>query len=185
MAIKTFTTGEVLTAADTNTYLANSGLVYITSGALSGSATNFVGCFTSAYTNYRIVLHGVGVNNPASWVYLRFLVGSTPTSTRYFGSHMGLNSLGGTSYPVWNNAPQTYLMNTDTGTQSNGSFDIYQPQLAKVTGLMGQSANQQTTNFLQYQGGGVQDSTTQFDGFRIDADYAIAGTVTVFGYRKA
>jgi hypothetical protein len=29
MAIKTFTTGEVLTAADTNTYLANSGLVYV------------------------------------------------------------------------------------------------------------------------------------------------------------
>jgi hypothetical protein len=27
MAIKTFTTGEVLTAADTNTYLANSGLI--------------------------------------------------------------------------------------------------------------------------------------------------------------
>jgi hypothetical protein len=30
MAIKTFTTGEVLTASDTNTYLANSGLVFET-----------------------------------------------------------------------------------------------------------------------------------------------------------
>ncbi len=29
MAVKTFTTGEVLTAADTNTYLNNGGLVYI------------------------------------------------------------------------------------------------------------------------------------------------------------
>ena len=34
MAIKTFTTGEVLTASDTNTYLANAGLVYITSTAV-------------------------------------------------------------------------------------------------------------------------------------------------------
>jgi hypothetical protein len=29
MAIKTFTTGEVLTASDTNTYLANAGLVFV------------------------------------------------------------------------------------------------------------------------------------------------------------
>ena len=31
MAVKTFSTGEVLTASDTNTYLNNGGLVYITS----------------------------------------------------------------------------------------------------------------------------------------------------------
>jgi hypothetical protein len=30
MAIKTFTSGAVLTSADTNTYLNNGGLVYIT-----------------------------------------------------------------------------------------------------------------------------------------------------------
>jgi hypothetical protein len=39
MAIKTFTTGEVLTASDTNTYLANSGLVYVKSQTIGSGVT--------------------------------------------------------------------------------------------------------------------------------------------------
>jgi len=39
MAIKTFTTGEVLTAADTNTYLTNSGFQYVSSGSFTNAAS--------------------------------------------------------------------------------------------------------------------------------------------------
>jgi hypothetical protein len=51
MAIKTFVTGTVLTAADTNEYLANSGLVYITStSAVPLQATVTIsGCFSATY----------------------------------------------------------------------------------------------------------------------------------------
>mgnify|MGYP003655148396 CR=1 FL=1 len=182
--LPTFTTGQVLTSSDANS-MANSGLVYITSGALSSTATNFVGCFSSTYTNYRITLTGLGIANSASWLYMRYLVGTTPSATAYFGSHMGLNSVGGTSYPVWHSATQHYLMNTDSGTQSNGSFDIYNPQASARTGFMGQSTNQQATSFLQYQGGGTHDLSTQHDGLRFFADYTMNGTVTIHGYRKA
>ena len=77
MAIKTFTTGELLTASDTNTYLANSGLVYITGGALSSTAVNFVGCFTSTYTDYRIVVDSLAWNATGDLFY-QFLTGTTP-----------------------------------------------------------------------------------------------------------
>ena len=40
MAIKTFTSGAVLTAADTNTYLTNSGLVYIAQGELTSATAS-------------------------------------------------------------------------------------------------------------------------------------------------
>ena len=60
MAIKTFTTGEVLTASDTNTYLANSGLVYITSTAVSGSTVSVSNCFNSTYDWYKVVLFVTG-----------------------------------------------------------------------------------------------------------------------------
>ena len=60
MAIKNFTTGEVLTAADTNTYLANSGLVYVTSQTV-GSAVSTVtvpGAFSTTWNDYRIIYSG-------------------------------------------------------------------------------------------------------------------------------
>ena len=56
MAVKTFTAGETATAADTNTYLANSGLVYIkeqTIGNGVGSVT-VSNAFSATYDNYVI-----------------------------------------------------------------------------------------------------------------------------------
>ena len=60
MAVKTFT-NEQLTASDTNTYLANSGLVYITSATVSGtpSSLSVPNCFSSTYDHYRIVFNGI------------------------------------------------------------------------------------------------------------------------------
>ena len=58
MAIKTFTTGELLTASDTNTYLANSGLVYVSSGTTAGTANTLAiaTAFSSTYEHYLLHL---------------------------------------------------------------------------------------------------------------------------------
>jgi hypothetical protein len=58
MAIKTFTTGEVLTASDTNTYLANAGLVYVKSQTIGTGVSSVIvsDCFTTDYDNYKIVV---------------------------------------------------------------------------------------------------------------------------------
>jgi hypothetical protein len=59
MAIKTFTTGEVLTASDTNTYLANSGLVYIKSQTIREQLQVFrmtVAFSSDTYDNYKILI---------------------------------------------------------------------------------------------------------------------------------
>jgi hypothetical protein len=83
MAIKTFTTGEVLTASDTNTYLANSGLTYITQGTVSANTTlNFTSIFTSAYDNYRVVFtSSANQTAPGNQINLRVRSGSTDLST--------------------------------------------------------------------------------------------------------
>ena len=57
MAVKTFTT-EVLTSADTNTYLANSGLVYVKSHTItSGASVVVTDAFSSTYDNYLIIVY--------------------------------------------------------------------------------------------------------------------------------
>jgi hypothetical protein len=57
MAIKTFGS-EVLTSADTNTYLANAGLVYVASATITAGASSVVvsNCFNSTYDRYKIVI---------------------------------------------------------------------------------------------------------------------------------
>ena len=84
MAVKTFTTGEVLTASDTNTYLANSGLVYVTSTTVGSgvSSVTVSNCFTSTYDNYRIIWAG-GTTSASGSGYIQL---SGITTGVYYGA---------------------------------------------------------------------------------------------------
>ena len=188
MAIKTFTTGEVLTAADTNTYLTNSGLVYISTTSFSGSTVaQFQSCFTSTYTNYRALISYTG--GSANAVYLRWLVGSTVQTgnnlSQAFGSSYSANSYTGSTrgdqyiplvaaYPTY---PSAYAM------------DIFSPQASAYTSLMvnttvlGISASDSGMTIANAR----NVATTQIDGFELTTAGAtnIAGTMTLYGYRKA
>lgn len=85
MAIKTFTTGEVLTAADTNTYLANSGLVYVAGGSFAAAANVDITGFSTTYEYYRLELkvkQTAGGSNISAQLYN----GATVRNTGYYGS---------------------------------------------------------------------------------------------------
>ena len=88
MAIKTFTAGEVLNASDTNTYLANSGLVYIkqqTIGNLVPSVT-VTDAFSADYDNYRVIVTG-GVGSAAQAINLRLGASATGYYLRWRCCH--------------------------------------------------------------------------------------------------
>jgi hypothetical protein len=189
MAIKTFTTGEVLTAADTNTYLANSGLVYITSGALSGTATNYAGCFTSTYDNYRIVISSYQANATA-YLYWRLLSGTTPaTSADYSFACIGLrvdgvaiNNSNGANASGYTGISQSGVNNTPLG---NGTFDIYSPKLSQRTFMSGNSIGY-LTNWYGQSVMSHYNLSNSYDGIQFLTDGAptFGGTVTIYGYRK-
>ena len=188
MAVKTFTTGEVLTSADTNTYLANSGLVYITGGALSTSTTNFVGCFTSTYRDYRIVFDSITCNSTAD-VYWQLLNGTTPASTDYSWAVTGL-----TETNVNSNSSTTGFVVGYTGMSSNvativsmaSSMDIYGPQLSQRTFATVAAAGYASA-FFHRTGFSHHNVTTAYDGIRIltGAAPTLGGNVSIYGYRKA
>ena len=79
MAVKTFTSGEVLTASDTNTYLNNGGLVYVKSQTIGSavSSINVTSAFDSTYDIYAITVTGGAGSTPAAWT-LR--LGATATN---------------------------------------------------------------------------------------------------------
>jgi len=183
MAVKTFTSGETLTAADTNTYLNNGGLVYIKSQTVGSgvSSVTVSSAFNSTYDNYQIQLSGGVATGDAN---LRLTLGSTTTGYYASGIYVG------------------YTAATVFGTNTNnGSFidigygstnalscrgEIESPFLAKRTVFRTNPVSTSTTYPMGVFGGYLNDATS-YTAFTITASSGTmtGGTVTVYGYRKA
>jgi len=190
MAIKTFTTGEVLTAADTNTYLANSGLTYITSqSATSGTLISISNCFTSTYRNYRVFVNcTVGTSGSMQMRYQTAGTADVASNyrwARFYGNadntaYGQTGQVSGTEVTMGQlnaNIPQGFI------------YDVFNPQEALVTGTSVAPYIEPTaslgTLYLGFSASS-KNTTSQYDGIVHYFPGTIsAATVTVYGYRKA
>jgi len=184
MAIKTFTTGEVLTAADTNTYLANSGLVFV-KGVTVGtgvSTIDITSCFNSTYDNYKISFNAIGVTGGLS-VNLFLLSGTTPTSVGWYGTEF-YAAIGATAWSgqlAANNQGSVYCAAATTSLGWGSVLEIQSPYATQNTKMQYQSVD----SFYRL-GMAYHASNTQYDGVRFTPTGSTfsGGTVTVYGYRK-
>ena len=180
MAIKTFTTGEVLTASDTNTYLANSGLVYVTSATIGSgvSSVTVSNCFSSTYDNYRIIYSGgVGTASPQA---LQIKMGSTAAGYYNALSYVSY-STGATSTAVVNNGSQWSYVGEASSALTWVCIDVLNPFLTKYTQFGGSYVGSVAGNC-----GGYLADTTSYTAFSLISPTTLTGgTITVYGYRKA
>jgi hypothetical protein len=183
MAIKTFTTGEVLTAADTNTYLANSGLTYIKEVTVGTgvSTVSISNCFSTTYDNYRIVYSAIGASASAA---IWFRVGAV-SSANYFGnwSYIQFSSTSVTWNAI-NASTQMVVGLTDSGGAFNfGSFDLSNPFKTNYKFLTGLYSGRGYTGSY----GCSLNVTSSETGctFLPESGTLTGGTITVYGYRKA
>ena len=184
MAIKTFTTGEVLTASDTNTYLANSGLVFVkeqTIGALVSSVT-VTSAFSATYDAYQIVVAG-GASNGGNGVAVLQIVAA---ATGYY--------LGG-NYSTFAGVASTIFGSNVTGwnlsayNTNHVGFNIFvnQPFLTKNTSYSTNYYGPSTTDGAGTIQGFLNNTTSYTDFTLIFGSGAFrvsGGTITVYGYRK-
>jgi hypothetical protein len=180
MAIKTFTTGEVLTAANTNTYLANSGLVYVTTKTFSATGTlDCTGVFTSAFDNYKAIF--VLTPTPGgSIVQTTMLSGSTPATTNYYSYEAG-NSWAGTA-DVTASPSTAYWFGLRSAGYIFATMDILQPSTTNFTSFSSEGVD----GSQSWQARGVHETATAYDGIRFyNASGNMTGTITFYGYRKA
>lgn len=189
MAIKTFTDLTTLPASDINTYLANSGLVYVTSGPLSLSSTNFEGCFTDTYDNYLIKLDRVGVSATAD-IYFRMLEGTTPYSVSYNFAFFGLTAAGA-SVNATNNGSSLFgytgISFTAIGAPiGSGSFEVFGTRQSNARTQLHGSAYSFQGSWYSRIGGSQADDNRLFDGiqFSTASTPTMQGNVTIYGYRK-
>jgi len=195
MAIKTFTTGEVLTAADTNTYLANSGLVYVASTTFTSSSSIVVdNCFSSTYDNYRVTIDWLQ-NTASADLQLQMRDGSGNIATNY-----GFTS--GGSYIVSGTGTFAGFNNSANNTQTSGFIgpvvstyrgsavmDVFNPNIARETNWTGTFLTTNATATITMANvivRNLHNAATACTGFRLATSAGTAtGVVTVFGYRKA
>ena len=187
MAIKSFTTGEVLTASDTNLYLNNGGLVYI--GAYTASAaTLFIdSCFTSTYDNYLVTLQTTSVSTTGSFEF-KLRLATVPSSTNYFfGGWQYYTNIASTAQQSGGAAATSMIFSAASGTGSTfAAIQVSKPKYAEPTAIMVDF----TSSFSNYVGGqirGLHSNTTAYDGFQITSNTGatITGTIRVFGVRQA
>ena len=136
MAIKTFTTGEVLTASDTNTYLANAGLVYITSAsATSGTTLNIDNIFSSSYRSYRIVLDDVRIVSGVTGLGIQLRVGGATNNTTYYNVRQGFDYTTGVAgaAPTANGTGWNIALIVDSSNSAGCIIDIFNPFLTQKT----------------------------------------------------
>jgi hypothetical protein len=183
MAVQTFTSGQILTAADTNTYLANSGLVYITQATIgTGVSTAAVAnCFSSTYDNYKVIVNG-GVGSTVQALGLSL----TGSAAGYYGSTIvaAYSAAVATSNGM-NNIAQWTFAGVSGPLNNFLNVDLLGPNIAKATGASGAYINPSTVG----NGGifaGYHDSLFQATGLTISVSGTMTGgTITVYGYRKA
>lgn len=180
MAVKTFTANELLTSSDTNIFLANAGLVYVTSTTFSASSSvNIDSCFTATYTDYIVKVNMT--SSVSTSLYMRLRASGTASTTGYYW---------GGAYTVWagtqtpfagSNAAQLYVANI-SGTSTSHRVELCEPQVATLTKMIVDSAWADAG----YWGRGIHNVSTAYDGVMFyPGSGTVTGTITIYGYRKA
>jgi hypothetical protein len=182
MSFPSFSAGEVLTAADMNAV----GLWLVsTTRATSGTVIDVNNCFSSNYDNYRILISNYKTTSAAG-IDIQLRTVSTPTITGYYASGfyaIYANTPTLTGFGRVNAASWPTAIVGDLNRAGGAIIDIFSPNVADETTYTHQGTDPRTNG-----GGGMytglQDSNTQFTGFRLNCGTISLCDVAVYGFRK-
>jgi hypothetical protein len=168
----------------------DSGLVLVTSGTLSSTATNFALCFPANFRNFRIVVDQVVFDTAPAELYYQFLNGTTAVNSNYRWAFLGLtaNNLGknanesSVQAQCFTGVSITSFANLVLSTLT---MDVIGPNIAARTFAHTSAIGFESTNMFRY-GVTMNNATTAFDGIRFLTNSAatFTGNVTVYGYRN-
>jgi hypothetical protein len=182
MTYPSFSAGEVLRAADMNAV----GLWKVASGTLSGTTTNFQGCFTSDYDNYLIEMDSLQLNTTGD-IFCRFLNGSTADAGSYRYAYVGLKATNTAFNDANNSATAGYIGYGSAINEPNGgvTMTVYNPKRVSRSMVTSQVYGYSGEWYSRF-GGTQRNDQTSHDGIQFTTlgVQTMAGNVTIYGYRK-
>ena len=182
MADQTFTSGQILTAAQMTTLQTNTGLCFISSTTI-GTAVSSVtvsGAFSTTYDQYVITVSG-GTASTSNLVQMT--LGATVTG--YYEGRPGVTLVGGAFVGnVTSNGAQFFTGQFTTTGKSMNTL-VINPFFSTETRHFSQGYNTSTSS-VAYSAGFI-DNTTSYTAFTLAplAGTWTGGIVNVYGYRKA
>lgn len=159
-----------------------SGLKFITTQSFTtSSAINVNNCFSSTYTNYKILVNATG--SATGNLNMRMRVGGVDNSGSIY-SRQFLRAISSTVSGSYDTLTETNVGDVATTTTNLCVVEVFNPALAAKTRI---AAN--------FSGGGVNyvglfytlhDTATAYDGFSlIPSSGTVTGNLWVYGYQKA
>jgi hypothetical protein len=167
----------------------SSGALTLITGQSFSASTSIVvnNCFTSTYTNYKIILNYNSSTNAQTRFRLR-VGGTSDSANSYSANSVFINN---TTITNEHNGSLTYFVfNVCDGTSTPTAFtnlEVGSPNESKETAFYttGEMSKSGATNAAPFIGAGIFEVTTVFDGFEIfPASGNITGSVQVYGYGK-
>jgi hypothetical protein len=189
MADQTFTSGQILTAAQMTNLQSNIGLAFITSGtATAQNRLNIPTCFSSTFTNYRVEVDNL-THTTANNLIMRLSIGGSDTAgSAYYTQRSEVNgsAISAVSLTAQSAVFPTYA-NSSAGSFVTLSFDVFRPFAASPTTMNGQCARvDATTGLYGVSFSGLQSDSTSFDGISLVGNTGnITCVMRVYGYRNS
>jgi len=165
----------------------SSGLNYVT-GATFTTVTSVSlpnSTFTSTYANYRLLFQVTAYSTDSTLSLRMRASGTDDSAASYIGAFLGVDrNTDATRYLRTNNATSLALGTTKSVVLTAISFDVYSPQLANKTHLLGNIYNTDGSGYqAAYSGAGTFDNTTSFDALSIIVSSGtMTGRYRVYGY---
>ena len=177
MSFPSFSTGEVLTAADMNAV--GWWLVKTVTIGTGTSTVPVTSCFSSDYDNYKVVMSGTITTVSSSLsLTLGAGTGSNYYGSLYFDAYTGAST--GTNRT--NNGTSLGIGFAETSLREQFvTIEIGSPNLARSTSLTGNYYGATWSGWFA----GTRADTTQYTGFNINSTSNMnGGTIRVYGYRN-
>lgn len=178
MSFPSFSTGEVLTAADMNAV----GLWLVKSQTVGTgvSSVNVTGAFSSDYANYRITWTGGTLSATTN---VRMVLGAAATGYYSQLIYAVYSVSGGALANVPdNNAVRWNYVGTGNTNFASVRMDLYNPQATTRTLMFAQYADAASGG----SGSGFLDNATSYTDFTLSpgSGTMTGGTIRVYGYRN-
>lgn len=181
-----YKTGAEMATMVTPTSVAGTG-VSLSGGKVSFSASSSIsvnGCFSSAYTNYKLIVNAKGGASSEA-VRIRFRASGVDTSSAYYTHAVYTTHTAGPSRNYNANEAQGYI-GWSADISYNINVEVHNPFQSDYTswtstsnGIGSGTANVGTLWGMQY-------ATTSFDGFNISpTSGTLTGSVRIYAYRES
>lgn len=173
-------------AGVTGPQTSDGGLIHLKTSYLSTTINQITSCFTTDYLSYRVIVSDLqNSTSTGRNIYMRFLNGTTATTTEYTNYYINVANIT-LNFGTTVNQSSILLENIGNTSFSCIVIDITSPMETGPSSMLYEFIGVSSTGFGRWKTGwGFHANNVQHNGFEINGTTdSITGKVQVYAYRQ-